>query len=128
MTDWNWMQDQERQAKAYGLSDLLPDPPLTNKYSDLKEWVRQCRRGPVTLWGMLEAYRRGYRDARLEGIRLGLEAAMKTVCSAEVKAARELAESGDSHCPAEGRFAGLAEATDLIRALDPETIAKEDDQ
>lgn len=61
--------------------------------------------------------------ARLEGIRLGLDAAAKTVCRAEIEASRELAESGDCHSPTEGRFAGLAEATDLIRALNPDTIA-----
>jgi len=65
-------------------------------------------------------------DAALKrGIELGLEAAATTVCRLEIEAARELAESGDCHCPAEGRFAGLAEATDLIRALDPDTIARE---
>lgn len=108
MTDW--MHDQVRQANAYGLSDLLPDPPLTNKYSDLKEWVRQCRRGPVTLWGMLEAYRRGYRAARLEGIRLGLEAAAGEVWDGSRR---------------DRVGATLAEA---ILDLDPETIAKENDQ
>ena len=59
------------------------------------------------------------------GIELGLEAAATTVCRLEIEAARELEESGDCHCPAEGRFAGLAEATDLIRALNPDTIARE---
>lgn len=61
--------------------------------------------------------------ARLEGIRLGLEAAMKTVCSAEVKAAPE-AEVGIDSLES-GRFAGLAQATDLILALNPDTIARD---
>ena len=63
--------------------------------------------------------------ARLEGIRLGLEAAATTVCRREIEAARELEQSGDCHSPAEGRFAALAEATDLIRALNPDTIARD---
>ena len=58
--------------------------------------------------------------ARLEGIRLGLEAAGRAVCGQEIKAATK---TGEYHGP--GRFAGLAEATDLIRALDPDTIARE---
>lgn len=66
--------------------------------------------------------------ARHEGIRLGLEAAATTVCRREIKAAPSLEKSGDCHPPAEGRFAGLAEATDLIRALNPDTIAREADQ
>ena len=63
--------------------------------------------------------------ARLEGIRLGLEAAATIVCGLETEAARELEENGDCHCPAEGRLAGLSEATDLIRDLNPDTIARE---
>ena len=58
--------------------------------------------------------------ARLDGIRLGLEAAGRAVCGQEIKAANK---TGEYHGP--GRFAGLAEATDLIRALDPDTIARE---
>ena len=58
--------------------------------------------------------------ARLEGIRLGLEAAGRAVCGQEIKSATK---TGEYHGP--GRFAGLAEATDLIRTLDPETIARE---
>lgn len=61
----------------------------------------------------------------LRGIELGLDAAATTVCRREIEAARELERSGDCHSPAEGRFAGLAEATDLIRNLNPDTIAKE---
>ena len=60
-------------------------------------------------------------DAVLKrGIELGLEAAGRAVCGQEIKAATK---TGEYHGP--GRFAGLAEATDLIRALDPETIARE---
>ena len=62
--------------------------------------------------------------ARFEGIRLGLEAAAKAVCKAEIKASPE-----GKHIDGRGhQFAGLAEATDLIRNLDPATIAKEQDQ
>jgi hypothetical protein len=52
--------------------------------------------------------------ARLEGIRLGLEAADKAVA--------ELVSTGDLHIEEE---TALEEASIAIRALDPDTIARE---
>lgn len=55
--------ETQRQIEDLGLTDLLPDVPQDNNYLAWKEWHWQMRRGPVTEEGMLEAYRRGYRDA-----------------------------------------------------------------
>ena len=63
-------------------------------------------------------------DAALKrGIELGLEAAATTVCTRQWEAARELEES--DHHWAQGRFIGLAQATELICNLNPDTIAEE---
>lgn len=63
--------------------------------------------------------------ARREGIRLGLEAAAKAADDGAHWASEDLREAHDNYLRSEGRSDGLAEATDLIRALNPETIAEE---
>ena len=63
--------------------------------------------------------------ARLEGIRLGLEAAAKAADDGAHWASESLREAHDNYLRSEGRSDGLTEATDLIRNLNPETIAKE---
>lgn len=64
--------------------------------------------------------------ARLEGILLGLEAAAKVADSGadslKTKWRKVRAEWGER---TGGRFDGLCEARALIRALNPDTIAKE---
>lgn len=66
--------------------------------------------------------------ARLEGIRLGLEAAAREADKGSDRLAGEWREGfkADSHL--EGRSDGMDEAAELIRDLDPTTIAKETDQ
>ncbi|MCA3573129.1 MAG: hypothetical protein IOC86_04380 [Aestuariivirga sp.] len=66
--------------------------------------------------------------ARLEGIRLGLEAAAREADKGSDRLAGEWREGfkADSHL--EGRSDGMDEAAELIRALDPATIAKEADR
>jgi hypothetical protein len=66
--------------------------------------------------------------ARLEGIRLGLEAAAREAAKGSDRLDGEWREGfkADSHL--EGRSDGMDEAAGLIRALDPATIAKEADQ
>lgn len=49
-------QEQQKQVDAFGLNDLLPDVSPT---ADYQTWHRAFNRGPVTVEGMLEAYRRG---------------------------------------------------------------------
>jgi hypothetical protein len=51
--------EEQEQTAALGLNDLLPDVPQTNDRMAWKAWDRECKRGPVTVAGMLEAYRRG---------------------------------------------------------------------
>ncbi len=63
--------------------------------------------------------------ARREGIRLGLEAAEQAALKAENTLENEwrAGDKSDSHL--EGRSDGMGEAADIIRNLNPETIAKE---
>jgi hypothetical protein len=62
--------EEQEQTAALGLNDLLPDVPQINNWGLWKNWERECRRGPVTVAGMLEAYRRG--------VQAGLEDAAQT--------------------------------------------------
>ena len=55
--------ETQRQIEDLGLTDLMPNVPQDDNYQAWQEWHRQMGRGPVTEEGMLEAYRRGYRDA-----------------------------------------------------------------
>ena len=65
-------------------------------------------------------------DAALKrGIELGLDAAEQAVLKAENTLENEwrAGDKSDSHL--EGRSDGMGEAADIIRNLDPDTIAKE---
>ena len=66
--------------------------------------------------------------ARLEGIRLGLEAAAREADKGSDRIADEWHEGGKEDSYLHGRSDGMDEAAESIRALDPETIAKEADQ
>ncbi len=63
--------------------------------------------------------------ARLEGIRLGLEAAAKEADKGSDRLDGEWREGCKADNHLEGRTDGMDEAAGLIRALDPETIARE---
>ena len=54
------VQEEQKQIDAFGLNDLLPDVSPT---ADYQTWHRAFNRGPVTVEGMLEAYRRGRQSA-----------------------------------------------------------------
>ncbi len=93
-----------------------------------------------------EAYRTGYRQgqaacayamkvleedakaARLEGIRLGLEAAAREAAKGSDRLDGEWREGCKTDNHLAGRSDGMDEAAGLIRTLDPATIAKEADQ
>ncbi len=66
--------------------------------------------------------------ARLEGIRLGLEAAAREADKGSDRIAGEWREGCRADNYLQGQSDGMDEAAGLIRALDPETIAKEADQ
>jgi hypothetical protein len=66
--------------------------------------------------------------ARLEGIRLGLEAAAKVADDGSDRIAGEWREGCRADNYLQGQSDGMDEAATFIRALDPETIAKEADQ
>jgi hypothetical protein len=66
--------------------------------------------------------------ARLEGIRLGLEAAGKAAAKGSDRLVVEWRKGRKTDNHLEGRSDGMDEAAELIRALDPETIAKEADR
>ncbi len=63
--------------------------------------------------------------ARLEGIRLGLEAAAKEADKGSDRLDGEWREGCKTDNHLEGRSDGMDEAAELIRALDPATIARE---
>jgi len=63
--------------------------------------------------------------ARIEGIRLGLEAAAKEADKGSDRLDGEWREGCKADNHLEGRTDGMDEAAGLIRALDPETIARE---
>ena len=64
-------------------------------------------------------------DARLEGIRLGLEAAAREADKGSDRIAGEWREGCRADNYLQGQSDGMDEAAGLIRALDPETIARE---
>jgi hypothetical protein len=66
--------------------------------------------------------------ARLEGIRLGLEAAAREAAKGSDRLDGEWREGCKTDNHLAGQSDGMDEAAGLIRALDPETIAKEADQ
>jgi hypothetical protein len=63
--------------------------------------------------------------ARLEGIRLGLEAAAREADKGSDRIAGEWRDGCRADNYLQGQSEGMDEAARLIRALDPETIAKE---
>jgi hypothetical protein len=63
--------------------------------------------------------------ARLEGIRLGLEAAAKVADDGSDRIAGEWREGCRADNYLQGQSDGMDEAATFIRALDPETIARE---
>ncbi len=65
--------------------------------------------------------------ARLEGIRLGLEAAAREADKGSDRIAGEWREGCRADNYLQGQSDGMDEAAGLIRALDPETIAKDID-
>lgn len=124
------LAEEDRLIEAFGLADLLPEFPQDDNYQAWQEWHRQMGRGPVTTAGMLEAYRRGYRAARLEGIRMGLKAAAKVAVEKVEKRIGVPCPDGVEGCLAfhfrrEYRDKSAPHIAHEIRALSPDTIAKE---
>jgi hypothetical protein len=97
---------------------LVPDPEARDGWATTADNLRKGDFYRILNQHLIDA-------ARIEGIRLGLEAAAKEADKGSDRLDGEWREGCKADNHLEGRTDGMDEAAGLIRALDPETIARE---